>query len=155
MDDNRGNVVERWAWVLLALISAVMILFGFMMFFTRPPLEEPISGSLCCNGQRLADLPSWGVDYLNEMAKYMGTFTILAGLLAMLVIVVPYRRRERWAWYALWVLPLLFLVHGAVLGSFPFDYGPLTLTTLGLLLPARQFFSDRAATPALKAKPAG
>lgn len=141
-DKATGTFVERKAWVLLALISAVMVVFGSQMFFVRPDLQEPIYGSKCCTGKVLADVTPWAVDYMQELARYMGTFTILAGLLSLAVVLVAYRRRERWAWVVLWGLPLLFLVHGAVLGSFPFDYGPLGLTLAGLLVPVRLFFGS-------------
>lgn len=141
---HRGRLVERKAWILLALIAGVMIVFGTQMLMP-PDLHQPITGSKCCNGKVLADATPWMVDYARELAKYMGTFTILAGVLAMAVVVVPFRRRQRWAWNVMWALPLLFLVHGAWLGSFPFDFGPLGVTTLGLVLSARLFHGAPAA----------
>jgi hypothetical protein len=68
-----------------------------------------------------------------------------AGVLAMAIVTGPYRRRERWAWFALLTMPTLFLVHGLWLGSFPFDLGPLAFVALGLLLPVRLFFATPAA----------
>jgi peptidoglycan/xylan/chitin deacetylase (PgdA/CDA1 family) len=43
----------------------------------------------------------------------------------------------------LWYLPVLFLVHGFALGSFPFDIVPLALATGGLLLMARPVLGSR------------
>ncbi|MCA1705069.1 MAG: hypothetical protein LC808_18130, partial [Actinobacteria bacterium] len=72
------------------------------------------------------------------------------GVLAMSLILVPFRKRERWAWVTLWYLPALFAIHGFALGSFPFDIVPLALTTLGLLISGRLFWgSDSSASSPL------
>jgi hypothetical protein len=147
-----GTFVERKAWVLLALIATVIILFGLMVYFgdAAEQARTPIEGSKCCNGQVLSDdAPGWVIDYMAELAQYMGTFMVGTGLFAMALILGPYRRRERWAWVALWYLPALFAIHGFALGSFPFDIVPVALTTLGLVLPARRFWrSEPAVIPA-------
>ena len=143
-----GNIVERKAWILLALIAGVLILFGLQMM-SPADLTAPISGSPCCSGKVLSDVAAstpWMIDYAGELAKYMGSFTIMAGVLAMVIIVIPYRRQQRWSWFALLTMPILVLFHGLVLGSFPFDLGPLAFVTLGLLIPVRQFLRSSTVT---------
>jgi hypothetical protein len=61
-------------------------------------------------------------------------------LFALVVILIPFRRGERWAWYTLWMLPLLWVSQ--------FVFAPdltylmlAALPTVGLLLPYRTFFS--------------
>jgi hypothetical protein len=150
----RGTFVERKAWILLAVMATVMILFGLMVYFTDPAQQAstPIQGSKCCNGLVLADnAPPLVIDYVAEIAKYMGTFMVGAGIFALALIVVAYRRRERWAWVSLWYLPALFAIHGFALGSFPFDIVPLALTTLGLVLPARLFWASKSESKAVPA----
>ncbi len=142
-----GNIVQRKAWILLALISTLMMVFGLQMYFSTPDLNQPIVGSLCCNGRKLSTATPWTIDYMLELAKYMGTFTVLDGVFAMALVLVPFRRRQRWAWWVLWAVPALFLVHGAVLGSFPFDLVPLGISLLGLLVPVRLFFPAKQAAP--------
>jgi hypothetical protein len=119
-----------------------MVVFGLQMMMP-PDLSSPISGSGCCTGQDLSEVQAstpWMIDYAGELTKYMGSYTIMAGVLSMAIIVFPYRRQERWSWFALLTMPILFLFHGLVLGSFPFEFAPLTVVLLGLLLPVRQFF---------------
>lgn len=141
---EQGSWVERKAWILLAFMAVVLIAFGLMAYFS--PVEEmastPIQGSACCTGQVIAEESPWVTDYLAEMGKYMGTFMVGMGILALTVVVVPFRRHERWAWTALLVMPILFAVHGFALGSFPFDIVPLVLTLLGLAIPAKRFWSN-------------
>jgi hypothetical protein len=70
------------------------------------------------------------------------------GLLAVLVSLFPYRRGERWAWYALWLFPITI---GAVAARMLVDqystgyfYAGLTaIAALALALPARDFLRSR------------
>ena len=147
--------VEGKGWVLVALLSAVMMVFGAGAYFSGSDLEAPITGSGCCNGERLAELPAWGVAYLEEVTRYMATFMFGMGLFGFLLTVMALRRRQRWAWAVLWYVPALFAIHGFALGSFPFDVGPLVLSSLGLLLMVRPVFGERrTSTEALDAVPA-
>ena len=67
--------------------------------------------------------------------------TALAGfnILALVVVLIPYRRYERWAWYALWMLPLQWLLQFVFFPDLAYLMLAL-LTTLGLVLPYRRFF---------------
>ena len=39
----------------------------------------------------------------------LGTALVGFNILALVMILIPYRRGERWAWFTLWMLPLLWL----------------------------------------------
>ena len=69
----------------------------------------------------------------------LGTALVGFNVLALVVVLIPFKRHERWAWYALSMLPLQWLVQFVF---FP-DLAYLTLTlltTVGLVLPYRRFF---------------
>jgi hypothetical protein len=69
-----------------------------------------------------------------------GTTWVAFNILALVMTLIPYRRYERWAWYTLWMLPLLWL--SQFVFSPDLSYLVLAaLTTIGLLLPYRRFFS--------------
>lgn len=152
LPNSRGNLVERKAWVLLALIAGVAIIFGLMAYLA--PQDQmanmPIEGSMCCTGKVLSNAEPWAADYAGELAKYMATFMVGTGVFAMALILGPFRRGERWAWGVLWYLPSLFAIHGFALGSFPFDIVPLALVTLGLLLPIRLYWGSGRPWPRLR-----
>lgn len=66
------------------------------------------------------------------------------GLLAAAVSVLPFRRGERWAWYALWVFPITIGAVAArqLIDQYPAGYYYAAVTAVavvGLLLPARRF----------------
>jgi uncharacterized membrane protein HdeD (DUF308 family) len=138
-----GTAVERKGWVLMALMSLLIFVFGLQAFFAQDPANTPISGSGCCNGERLSTVSPWVYDYANELTQYLGTYMIGTGLFALTVAVTGLRRHQRWAWAVSCYIPMLFAIHGFVLGSFPFDIPTLALSTLGLMLLVRPVFRRR------------
>lgn len=72
------------------------------------------------------------------------------GLLAAIVSSVPYRQGERWAWYALWLFPVMIGTVAArmLIDQYPAGYYYAAITTVALvallLLPIRTFMSARA-----------
>src|SRR5215211_8026096 len=71
----------------------------------------------------------------------LGTALVGFNILALVMALIPYRRGERWAWYTLWVLPMLWLSHFVFSPDLPYLMLAL-LTTVGLVLPYRRFFSS-------------
>ena len=118
-----------------------MVVFGAEAFFAQPSPSEVIAGSGCCNGHNLGQAPAWVYDYAGELARYLGTYMVGTGIFALAVIFGALRHGRLWAWFVAWYIPLLFAVHGFVLGSFPFDAVTLGLSVLGLLLMARPVFA--------------
>jgi hypothetical protein len=73
----------------------------------------------------------------------MGAFgTALVGfnILALAITLVPYKRGERWAWFTLWLLPLGWVSQFVFLPDVTYLVLAF-LTTAGLVLPFRKFFS--------------
>lgn len=77
-----------------------------------------------------------------------GNFGLLAGVLIVVIATTSYRRGEKWAWYALWILPLHASLdmatvegYGALsMASATWDIALVLSTILALLLPYRRFF---------------
>ena len=139
-----GSAVERKGWVLVALLAAVMVLFGLQAYFSAESANTPIVGSLCCTGRRLSDAPSWVYDYSNELAKYLGTYMVGTGVFALAVVIGGVRTGRRAAWYVAWCVPAIFAVHAFALGSFPFDLITFLITAVGQLLMIRPVFGARS-----------
>ena len=113
---------ERYSWMILSanailgIIAALVTTLPPISWFWNPAFESayPVLGAL-------------------------GTALVVCNIFALVVIVIPYRRHERWAWYTLWMLPLMWVSQ--------FVFAPditylmlAALTTTGLLLPFRRFF---------------
>jgi hypothetical protein len=66
------------------------------------------------------------------------------GLFGILVTLVPFRRRERWAWLVLWFYPLFWLAH--LFGHLPpgedhvHQIVFIALSLAGLVVPTRAFW---------------
>jgi hypothetical protein len=124
----------RIGWLCLAAVSLGILGFGVVVAIAPPPGD-----SLLFRTDALA--------------------TAGLGLFGGLTALVPFRRRERWAWFALWFYPLFWLAH------LVFRLPPGTdrvhqvvfvvLSLLGLILPAREFFGVRSARAAADGTDAG
>jgi hypothetical protein len=140
---RRGTRVERSGWILPALLSLVMIVFGLQVLLLEPPRDMVISGSGCCNGHRLSEITGWSYEYMAEIARYMGTFMLTSGVLFLCLFVALVRRGVRWAWYVGWLMPALFAHHAFVLGAVPFDVVTMAISAAGLLLMVRPVLGSR------------
>lgn len=118
------TVAVRVGWLCLVLVSLGILGFGLV--------EALAPGSGDSLLYRADGLASTG----------LGLF---GGLLAL----VPFRRRERWAWFALWFYPLFWAAHLA--GDLPpgkdhiHQVAFIVLSLAGLLFPVRQFFPSSGA----------
>lgn len=80
-----------------------------------------------------------------RLMRANGVASIGMGLFGVLISLVPFRRRERWAWFALWFYPAFWAAH--LVGRLPpgkdhvHQVVFIVLSLAGLLLPVREFFS--------------
>jgi hypothetical protein len=113
---------ERYGWMIL---SANAILGIFAAVLTSSPsiflFSSPHVGNL---------YPILGA---------LGTALVGFNLLALIIILVPYRRYERWAWSTLWMLPLQWISQFLFFPDLMYLM-LAALTMVGLLLPYRGFF---------------
>jgi hypothetical protein len=116
---------SKIGWVIL-LVSA-----GLGLFFATLLAVAPNS-ILPGHGFRVGDAPLairiWGVTW------------IAFSLLALVLLLIPYRRGERWAWASLWLLPLLWLSHFALKPDTFHNLAIAVVTAVGLGLAFRAFF---------------
>ena len=115
---------EKYGWMILA-VSAIFGIVAAVMT-TLPPL-------------------SWFTDPLFVSAySVMGALGITwvgFNLFALILTLIPYRRGERWAWFTLWMLPLLWLSQFALSPDLSYYLVLAIISTVGLILPYRRFFS--------------
>ena len=117
------RVHERYAWVILA--ADVVLGIVSALTTTLPPLSW-FTDPLYSTGYSI--MGAWGISWVG--------FEILA----LVIILVPFRRGERWAWWTLWLLPGLWLCLWVLA---PEIIGLLVLVLVsvtGLLLSRRSFF---------------
>jgi len=119
-----ASVLFKTGWISLAIIGVAILVFGLITTVV------PTSG---------------GPPYL----RAIGVASIGMGFFGLLITTIAYRRRERWAWFALWYYPLFWTAH--LVGGLPpgkehiHQVVFIVLSLLGLLLPVREFFPLRGA----------
>lgn len=106
------------AWSALAIIGVAIVLFG--LFVTVwPGSDNPL------------------------FLRTIGVASIGMGLFGLLITLIPYRRAERWAWFALWYYPVFWSAH--LLGGLPPGQDHVhQLVFIGLSLPLAEFFGPNA-----------
>lgn len=127
---NRGGrAYERYAWIILLVSTILGLLFAVPMslapsaIFTDPAFQV---------GAAPVAIRAWGITWVG-----FSVFTLV-------ILLGPYRRSERWAWYTLWLLPLLWLSHFVLAPDLPHNLILAVISALGLILPYRKFFSSSA-----------
>ena len=124
---RRETVYLRVGWICLVVVGVAILAFGVIAATVPMPGDEPLMQ---------AD----------------GVASIGVGLFGVLITLIPYRRRERWAWFALWFYPAFWLAH--LVGRLPPSKDHvhqvvfIVLSLAGLLLPVREFFRIGIATGA-------
>lgn len=137
--------LANWAWVvlfgfgILAVAAGIVILAGFL---PNPPSAAATTGLTL--DQIVSRVP--GIDeFIHGISRQMGNFMVATGVLLAGIAARPFRRGERWAWYACWVMPLLLIVQLAnsfATGGFLWqvDVASLVLVLAALMVPYRRFF---------------
>jgi hypothetical protein len=121
---QRANILFKIAWISLAIIGVAILTFGLIVTVVPTSSDPP---------------------YL----RAIGVASIGMGLFGLLITTIAYRRRERWAWFALWYYPVFWTAH--LVGGLPpgkdhvHQVVFIVLSLLGLLLPVREFFPRRGA----------
>ncbi len=62
-------------------------------------------------------------------------------IFALVLSLIPYRRGERWAWWTLGLLPVLWLIDFMLVPSAVYNLVFAVIGALGLILPYRRFFA--------------
>lgn len=143
----------RIAWILLIFVGVVFALFGASDVILGVDADPAIAESIL--GAELGTLAPSNPETLHLIALFnrsLGAALLFLSMLALSITAVPYRRGERWAWYALWVWPVLnasiflnFLLaprHSGFPTPPPMLSSPVffTISTLALILSYRKFF---------------
>ena len=112
----------KFAWISLTIIGVAILVFG-LVTAVFPGQSEAL------------------------FLRAIGAASIGMGLFGVLIALIPFRRRERWAWFALWYYPLFWGAH--LLGGLPPGQDHvhqvvfIVISLAGLLLPVKEFFPGR------------
>jgi hypothetical protein len=100
-------VVRRFAWVVFLFVALLATAFGV---FPGGWFEDDVD---------------------TDATLLTSTYALVAVVLTVAVALNAFRQGEAWAWWALWVWPLFFVIHGVAF--FPVDFVFAGLTAVALL----------------------
>ena len=115
----------RISWIILFVSAGLGLVFAALLAIApNSILSDP--------SFRVGDAPLairiWGVTW------------IAFSLIALVILLIPYRRGERWAWVSLWLLPLLWLSHFAFAPDTFQNLAIAVISAIGLGLAFRAYF---------------
>ncbi|WP_438296204.1 hypothetical protein [Streptomyces sp. HUAS TT7] len=131
---QRESFRVKAGWICLLITGAGILIFG-----------------LVAATSRLSDD--------GRLMRADGVASIGMGLFGVLITLIPFRRRERWAWWVLWFYPAFWVVH--LVGGLPpgkdhvHQVVFIALSLAGLLLPVREFFQGPASDKTESTAPLG
>lgn len=147
---------QRRTWLLLAVTGLPFLVFGVSsLLFGLSSSDFPVG----LPGGPDAVISTTGVTWDEVVAEDDTAMTLLRGvsrvaglaflgfgILVLAVATMPFRRGQRWAWFALWVVPAFMtglLVHEMQGDFVQMPAVLLALSIAGLVLPYRAFFPKR------------
>ena len=137
---------SKHAWLLFFVLGALAVAGAPIMLLGNPPDPPSPKGFTGLSSDEIAARIPGMSGYISSIARQLGNFMLATGLFLMAVAAVPFRKGERWAWYAMWVAPLMILIQ--LLNSrggngWQFDLGFVIVTSAGLIWPYRRFFPKK------------
>jgi len=138
--------MKKASWILLVVLGALMLALSVVSASVAYRVDAPDEFGV--GGPTVADVAAWNPEVATAIRARRGTasaYSAAFATLLLVVVLVPYRRGEVWAWWtilgSLLVLAAVTLVRVPALGT---SLGASTAVTIlvvgvvGLLLDARR-----------------
>ena len=131
--------LQRNAWIIFFIIGLFFLFYAIDNIFVIPGLdcEDPERGWawLTCEPEV--------IDYVKYWFRMLGIWAAAAAAFTLLVSATGFRQGQPWAWYAMWIVPLILL---SQLYFIPWFFGLylllIAMSLAGLALPYRRFFPE-------------
>jgi hypothetical protein len=142
------RVYEKYAWVVFLALGVLWVVVGFVQAFFPEGLAEVDAHLITgMSWNRLKALSPEATDLVRFLYGGFGILKMSWSFFVLAVTLTGYRKGEKWAWYTLWLVPIILVSSAIFNASYTGDvYQTLewipimTVTLLGLLLPFRKFF---------------
>jgi hypothetical protein len=152
------KLYEKYAWTLFFVLGIINLIAALTFLIAPPGTGGPATGEFeAVIGVRWSELVASNPQAANLIGdaviysqRVLGAFLLSLAVVILAVSLKSYRRGEKWAWYALLVLPLSFGVRAAIeigLGFYsdlPLWTSFIVVSLLGLILPYRKIFPRKS-----------
>ena len=141
---------EKYAWIILFAFGVYGVAYAvaFLIYPAPPVLDEEAAVNL--TGMTWEEIVSGSpgfARYIGYLARGYALELLVVRALGVGLAAFPYRKGDRWSWYASWIFPVEFagatateISAGASPGTVAFELAVVGVYVLGLLLPYRKFF---------------
>ena len=148
MMERKERLNEKYGWVVFLGLGLLWLVVGLTPLFNP---EEYLDNEVQhITGMSLSELEA-SFPEATEMVRFLfGSVGVLKtswSLLVLAITLTGFRRGEKWAWYTMWLAPVVLVHQGLWYSVFLGDFNEMlryipivAVTLLGLLLPYRKFF---------------
>ena len=144
----KEKAYEKYAWVIPFIMGLFFLVSMAATIFSPGILTGAENAVQTLTGTTFSQIAvsNPGIaNYVYYLITILAIFSAGLGAFIMIVSATAYKKGEVWAWYLMWVVPVLFLL------DFANDYRVLryvdvgsiviiAIMVIGLLLPYRKFF---------------
>jgi hypothetical protein len=142
------RIYEKYAWVVFLFLGLLWVVVGFAQAFYMDGLAETDAQHVTdMSWSELKDSSPEASDLVRYLYGNMGLLKMSWSFLVIAITLTGFRRGEKWAWYALCLVPILLVSSGLFRTWFFGDASEMiqsipivTISLLGLFLPYRKFF---------------
>lgn len=142
------RVYEKYGWVVFLALGLLWLVVGLNQIFLPGGLvDTDVQHILGMSLSELEALSPVVMDYVRWLYGTIGVLKVFWTLLMLSITLTGYRRGEKWAWYALWLVPGTLVGSGLFNTLFFSDVLEMlqwiiitSISLVGLLLPYRKFF---------------
>ena len=143
---SRERAYEKHAWILLFVVGLFGISLGAGLLLQPLPKLGDITG---LDWDETSPQARVAVEHLKTISQWIFFFSIFT----VVVSAIPYKKGEKWAWYAMWTLPVNLIIGAwrdlelGITGFWPLWWPmlllPIIVSLLGLMVPYRKFFPSK------------
>jgi len=145
---ERGYV--KYGWVVYLFLGLLWLVVGLTQVFNPEELLDNEAQHVI--GMSLSELEA-SFPEATELVRFLfGTIGVLKtswSLLVLAITLTGFRRGEKWAWFTMWLAPVVLVHQGLWYSVFLGDFNEMlryipiiTLNLVGLFLPYRKFFPN-------------
>ena len=142
---------EKHAWTIFFVLGflAAFASQGQLLGMSPDPPSPEVTTGLTLD-QIAARIPGI-LDYIGSIDRQLGNFMLGFGVLTMGIAAVPFRRGETWAWYILWIWPVVLVIQTvnsflSTPGGGPgwqLDFAFILVLSAALLISLPSFFAKK------------